>query len=264
MVPPIMPGSAAMPGAAPRRAYKRIVWAPLATLVVLVILLLEGPALLRASGIAHLLPRWPIESVSITGEIYQISHAKLSGAINNVLDTDFFGLDVGSVRDVALNVPWVEEVSVRKVWPDRLVVQVRERQAAARWQTGGLVGVDGERFDPGPGKHLETLPLLYGPKGTANAVLARYRALSLELAPIGERITGLTLDPRSGWRVVLESQLELALGHDVSDESLGELAARLPSLLGTRFADAARIDLRYTNGFAVRWRTATATTETQQ
>jgi cell division protein FtsQ len=260
--PPPTPTVTGTPSSGPSR--RRLALAPIATFAVLVVVLLEGPALLRMSGLTNLLPQWSIESVSVTGDLYQVSREELTTAITEAVDTDFFGIDVGMVRDVALQVPWVEEVSVRKVWPGKLHVQVRERRPAARWQAGGLIDVKGAPFSPGQGKDLKQLAILNGPDGTQAEMLERLRVLTTLVAPLGQRISVLRLDRASGWRIELESGLTLVAGHDIDDASLGRLARQLQAALGSRFADAARIDLRYANGFAVRFKDAPLKLETDQ
>lgn len=248
----VRPARPSRPGAGARRHW--VVLAPLASLVVLVVALLEGPRLLGTSWLAEVLPQWPIESVQVTGDLQQVSREELSAAINGSLRGDFFRVDVGAVRAVALALPWVEEVAVRKLWPGKLHVQVREREAAARWAQGGLLDASGERFHPRGGIGLEALPLLSGPPSSEQRLLARHRALSSALAPLGLAVRELELDPRSGWRLRLGDELTLMLGHDVDAGRLERLAARLPGVLGERLAQAEVIDLRYANGFAVRWR----------
>ena len=75
----------------PRR---RFALAPVLTFLVLVIALLEGPALARATGLSALLPQWNIKSVSITGDLYQISRDALREAITEGIEDDFFATDV--------------------------------------------------------------------------------------------------------------------------------------------------------------------------
>ena len=245
-VPQVMPDAEK-----PRR---RFALTPALTFFVMVIALLEGPALARATGLSALLPQWGITSVSITGDLYQSSRDALREAITEGIEDDFFATDVGEVRKIALGVAWVDEVSVRKVWPGKLHVQVRERQAAARWHSGGLVDIDGAWFHPGGGKGLERLPVLCGPDGTSEEMLKRLRVLSGILAPVGQDVVRLELNRASGWQIELADGLTLLAGHDFPDSALNKIARALPSMLGDRFAEAENIDLRYTNGFAVRFK----------
>ena len=171
---------------------------------------------------------------------------------------------MGEVRKIALGVAWVDEVSVRKVWPGKLHVQVRERQAAARWHAGGLVDIDGAWFHPGGGKGLERLPVLRGPDGTSVEMLKRLRVLSAILAPVGQDVVRLELNRASGWQIELAGGLTLVAGHDFPDSALNKIAQALPSMLGDRFADAENIDLRYANGFAVRFKPTELAMETSR
>lgn len=223
-----------------------------------------GAALLVLTGVVlggfgtsyfqQLRPHWPIESVAVTGELRQVSRTDLEAAIGTSLATDFFQVDVDALRAAALALPWVEDATVRRVWPNHVEVKVRERQAAARWVAGGLVDTGGELFHPLGGRGLSLLPLLAGPQGSEALLLERYRALTDDLQPLEQRIVKVTLDTRNNWSVELESGLELVFGQRVL--ALGPTAAALRRALGERMTQARRIDLRYANGFAVRWEAA--------
>ena len=82
------------------------------------------------------------------------------------------------------------------------------------------------------------------------------------LAPI----TGLDLDARGGWRVRLADGAVIVLGHGQDAAALASFAHAASVLLESRPHGFERADLRYANGFAVRWRpepdAGTALTET--
>ena len=198
-------------GAIQRR--RRFALAPVLTFLILVIVLLEGPALARATGLSALLPQWDIKSVSVTGDLYQISRDALREAITEGLEDDFFATDVGEVRKIALDVAWVDEVSVRKVWPGKLHVQVRERQAAARWHSGGLVDAEGEWFNPGAGKGLERLPVRTGRMGQLEKCSSASKSKRHASAD-RTGIARLKLNRASGWQVETAGGLTLVAGHD--------------------------------------------------
>ncbi|MEM7405967.1 MAG: FtsQ-type POTRA domain-containing protein [Pseudomonadota bacterium] len=201
--------------------------------------------------IEQLRPHWPIESVAVTGELRQVSRTDLEAAIGTSLATDFFEVDVGALRAAALALPWVEDASVRRVWPNHVEVNVRERQVAARWVAGGLIDTNAQLFHPLGGRGLSLLPLLEGPDGSEAQLLERYRTLVVQLQPLEQRVVRVTLDKRDNWTVELESGLQMVLGQQVT--ALASTAMALRRALGARLTEAERIDLRYANGFAVRW-----------
>ncbi|NKC16135.1 MAG: FtsQ-type POTRA domain-containing protein [Gammaproteobacteria bacterium] len=238
---------------APRELWRLMPFMPLAGLALLGVILAEGPALARLTGLSAFLPRWPIEAVTVTGEMRQVSRDELTARIAATLSDDFFSVDVRAIRVVAAELPWIEEVAVRKIWPDKLHVQVRERQAVARWDSGGLIAADGTLFFPKHGHGIDVLPVLAGPDGTQRSAQRRLLELRSDLGAMGLTITRVVLDPHSGMNVWLNEELELVLGHDFSRPRLREMAMRIPAMLGDRLSRVARIDLRYANGFAVRW-----------
>ena len=200
----------------------------------------------------------PIASVRIAGEFVNVSRESLQGVINGFLPSGFLRLDVEAVREAAAGLPWVRRVSVRRVWPDSLHVAVVERVAVARWNDGAYLEADATGFMPA-GKTLdESLPRLSGPDGAESKVLERYQALVQFLAPLETTVRSVSLDRRGSWRVALATGLVLELGRAENLETIAPYLASLREILGRRYADAAQVDVRYQNGFAVKWRAPVA------
>ena len=92
---------------------------------------------------------FPIKAVTITGarELTEGEILKLAGVgpRNSLLF-----LDVAAVRARLKAVPLIKEASVSKLYPNRLLVEVEERQPAALWQKDGVVAIvaaDGTPID---------------------------------------------------------------------------------------------------------------------
>ena len=198
----------------------------------------------------------PIRSVRIGGDLAHVARADLERRVGAHLAADFFRVDVDAVAETARAMPWVAEVSVRRVWPDSLHIAVIEREAVARWGPGGLVATSGEVFDPGE-SDLPGLPLLDGPAGSAPLLLETWRRVSRIIGDgagaMGGGPRALALSARGIWRVECMNGMRIVLGRDQLDE-LEELRAVFDRLLGARASEIAAVDLRYTNGFAVRWK----------
>lgn len=68
----------------------------------------------------------------------------------------FFGVDMAAAQSRVESLSWVDRAVVRRLWPDRIVVQIIERQPYALWQHEGkiqVVDVSGEViFDANPTK----------------------------------------------------------------------------------------------------------------
>jgi cell division protein FtsQ len=141
------------------------------------------------------------------------------------------------------------------VWPDVLHVTVTEERALARWLDEGLVNPAGQVFYPAERTaELHKLPLLEGPPHTSVQVMSAFVKFSGQLAPLGLGIVRLSMDARRAWRLTLSNGMELTLGRKDSERQMERFARFYPVTLDGRIADVKEVDLRYANGFAVKWR----------
>ena len=134
------------------------------------------------------------------------------------------------------------------------IVRVTEQQALARWGKTALVNMRGELFEPQMDESLKRLPLLRGPRETNRMVAEQYVAMQGMLKPLGLTITHLSLNERRALSMRLDNGLKLGLGRQDTDLRLLRFVRVYPQVLEPRLATIDSIDLRYTNGFAVRWR----------
>ncbi len=209
----------------------------------------------------------PIRHVQVEGEFRHLSTAALHAALAGPASGGFFNVDVRAVKQAAEALPWVDRASVRRVWPDTLRVHVVEQQPLARWRDGSsdtaLVNPRGELFSPAPTTvaELTALPLFFAPEASAAPQLvARYARLRDNLAALGLGLRELGFDRRRAWRLTLDNGVQLLLGRVADDAVLRRFTLAWPQALAAHAAQIERIDLRYTNGFAVRWKAGTAPT----
>ena len=195
----------------------------------------------------------PLKQVKLEGPFEHVSAAQLHEVIAPQAQGGFFNVSVADVIEALNAMPWVDRVGVRREWPDTLHVTVTEQQALARWGGGGLVNVRGERFTPAQGGDMAGLVELDGPAGTERLMAQRYRGIAPRLAASGIGLKRLVLTPRRAWELELDNGLIVALGR-------GDVALRLARLtrfyprLAAELDRVRRVDMRYTNGFAVQWR----------
>lgn len=197
----------------------------------------------------------PLKTVRVEGAFTHVSKQELQQAVTDAVSGGFLTVNVAAIRAAAQRLPWVRDASVRRVWPDALRVNVTEQIPVANWGGQGLVNADGEIFTPPAASFPPNLPELRGPQGSAPAVLAQYRAMDKTLAPLGLRIARLELDERRAWRATLDNGMELMLGRADAYARLLRFAQVYHGLLAAQAPRVARVDLRYSNGLAVRWKT---------
>lgn len=199
----------------------------------------------------------PIRAVKVEGRFTHVTAQALQQAVADAATGGFLSVDVDAIRRAALSLPWVHSVGVRRVWPDTLRLTVTEQIAVARWGEQGLINSDGDVFTPDPSSFPPGLPELRGPAGTEDAVLSQYRAMNQALAPLKLRITRLELDERRAWRLYMGGGMELVLGREQAEARLQRFINIYPALQAAEPPGIARVDMRYSNGFALQRKIAT-------
>lgn len=200
----------------------------------------------------------PIASVRIEGQFTHVTARELEHTLANVARGNFISVNVDAIRKAAQTLPWVNTVTVHRVWPDTLRIKVSEQVAVANWgevgaeQDSGLLNNSGKLFTPARTTFPDGLPEIRGPRGTHGTLLAHYHAMSQTLVPLGLHVQRLTQDERRAFHLTLDNGITLVLGRADSYARLMRFVHVWPSLQA-RESQLALIDLRYSNGFAVRW-----------
>jgi len=171
-----------------------------------------------------------------------------------------FTADLAQARHAFESLPWVRTASVRRQWPDRLVVRLEEHRALARWNDEGgnrFVSLLGEAFNaPGEAELGRALPLLSGPEGSEREVARHYGAFRERLAAIGKDPKVVMLSARQAWTVRLADGMVLEIGREQQGSTvlsrLERFVAQYATTVGRIAARVEVVDLRYPNGFAAR------------
>ena len=196
----------------------------------------------------------PLRTVRVQGQLAHVTPADIRAAVAPYAKQGFLNVDTVAVRNALEKVPWIYSAQVTRSWPDALLVTIQEQQVLARWGAGGLVNVEGEVFLPQQPFAAPALPLLQGPSGTSAMLATQYAELQRVLAPLALKIAQVTVDERRSWSLTLADGVRLMLGRSDHAARMTRFVLAYPQVLAPRIATVARVDLRYTNGFAVQWR----------
>lgn len=216
------------------------------------LLLLAMPVLAVVNGWIGA-DRWPIRTLALQAPLKLVDEATLRTTIAPLAQGGFFAVDPVAIREAVAALPWVDEVDVRKRWPDRLEVRLTELRPYAHWGEDRLLSDDGRLFVLPPG--LATpLPRFDAADGRVAEVIAFHREARPVLVRVGSDIREVRLSARGGWSLTTAEGLHVELGRHDALERLSRFARLLPTL-GRDPAGRVlqRADLRYTNGFALTW-----------
>ena len=69
------------------------------------------------------------------------------------------------------------------------------------------------------------------------------------------RIAALRLDERGAWELDLDSGVTVRLGRRQVDERIDRFIRTASQVIAHRMTEVTYVDMRYSNGFAIGWRT---------
>lgn len=197
----------------------------------------------------------PVQVVGVEGELRHMERDDLKLAIAPLVRQGLFGVDVEEVRRQVLALPWVEEVTVRRIWPDKLEISIKEFEPLARWRDASLVDARGTAFTPKADEIPLGLPRLWGPEGDEQRVTERYLEMFAQLKMLELDIVALRLNERRSWSMELRGGLMVELGQRDLERRFRKLLRIYPQLMERRTGKMLKIDFRYPNGVAVTWST---------
>lgn len=204
---------------------------------------------------------FPIHIVRVFG-VNHIAQRDLQFSIRPLVARGFFGIRIDQIRNQLLQQPWAEDVFVRRDWPDVVNVTIIEKQAVALWNKELLLSRSGHLYQPARSTYPNDLPNFAGPSGTQAVLLENYYDINRILLPLHAKITSLEMTSDLNWRILLDNGVNLQVGDTDILERVKHLVRVYPSIVGDHAKDVEYIDLRYSNGVAVRWKGAAKTHQT--
>ena len=134
-------------------------------------------------------------------------------------------LNAADVRDRLKAVPLVREASVRKLFPDRLMIDVEERQPFGLWQKDGKVAIiaaDGTAIDEMRDDRFADLPFVVG-EG-ANDRIAEFATLLDAAGDMRGKIRAGVLVSGRRWNLKMVNGVEVKLPEIAPQKAVAALA----------------------------------------
>jgi cell division protein FtsQ len=192
-----------------------------------------------------------IEDVRVSGnretsEIDILERLGLDGT------TSLVALDVKEAREKLSDLPWVEDVSVRKIYPGTIEITLKEREAFAIWQHGtdlSLIERNGSVIAPLRDNKFSTLPLFVG--RDAETAAADFAAEFDSWPEIKTRVKAYVRVSGRRWDLRLDNGIVVKLPEHNVPRAMDVLAT-LEAEQGILERDIAAVDLRLEDRTTVR------------
>ena len=197
--------------------------------------------------------RWPVRYLTLEAPFVHVHAAQVRAVAAPLLARGFFAIDLNQVQRAVAALPWVASAQVRKRWPDTVTIRIAERAPWARWTGGRLIATDGTVFSVPDAATLGGLPQLAGPDARLADVIAFYRVAAAACAAHGLHVAAVDLTGRGSYALTLAGGARISVGHEQPTRRLARFLAVWPQLASAHPQGFEYADLRYTNGFAVKW-----------
>lgn len=195
----------------------------------------------------------PVKRVQVVSKLKHVNQGELQNVIAPMVDSGLLGIDVQQIRTDIEQIAWVDKADVRIVWPDGIRIQITEQAPIARWGKAALLNANGDVFTPKLKQgDFQNLAQLTGPKGQQRKVINQYLLFREVLQGRGLQVAKITLDDRRSWSIETEQGVELRFGKGEIQEKMSRFLKGYDKKLAEQFGQVAYVDLRYTNGFAVK------------
>ena len=215
--------------------------------------------------------RFPMKQINIQGDLHYTEPVQISRAISKVASTNILRIDIAKAAQAAEALPWVDDVVVKRRWPDTLDVYVNERVIRARWNNDewlDQVGTPIRLLD----YQNSDLPRLRGSRGSEQEMLANTQNWGSIFEAVDLKLVEIMKSSTESWSVLLRATDDIATasGPEAENESepaefLVRLGSDNPRYQALRFTHLykelfqpvnqtiAAVDMRFPDGVSVQW-----------
>ncbi|MBW5802359.1 FtsQ-type POTRA domain-containing protein [Coxiella endosymbiont of Ornithodoros amblus] len=196
----------------------------------------------------------PFRQIKITVSSDHIKMVELKDIVVHHIQGGFFSFNASTLQTALMSLPWVHNMSVRRIWPNELEIQVEEQRPIARWNQNELITQKGEIFSPPLATIPQNIPQLSGPNNSEENVLNQFQQFSQLLIPFHAVVTALSLTKRGAWSLILNGHAQIFLGDKNIDQRFKQFVHLYPKIIGENINRVEYVDLRYSNGLAIQWK----------
>jgi cell division protein FtsQ len=195
----------------------------------------------------------PIRTIQLSGTFQYIDQKEIESTVQQFLGEGFFSLDIRRVQKILSDKPWTESISIRRVWPDRLKIEIIEKRPVARWDEKHLLS-DKAIVYQAKTRGFADLPLVHTSASNPGQILHLYYRLASQFAKLNETLVTVSKDSRGALDMRLENGLIIKVGRSDVERKIARFVNIYRQQIQPRQTEIQQLDLRYSNGFAVAWK----------
>ena len=205
-----------------------------------------------------------IKKVEIEGDTPFVSHARIKNILLKHVKTNFFDIDLSDTILSLDALPGITSTSIRRVWPDKLVVMLSSDIAFARSsKKNWFINPKGDLFE----SELpvdKALPIFQAPAGKIVNIIEFYNKIKDKFLKNYLYINKIYLQNTGDWEIFVEplndkylkdpKEFSIQLGHRFLDKRIDNiLQVYAAGKLNENKSSPKVVNLQYQNGFSVQW-----------
>lgn len=221
----------------------------------------EGSPWMQLPGKAAGVVGMAAQEITITGLEHHEPETLLS-AVGVQPGGSLMGFDAIQARNILQNLDWIESAKVQRLFPNQLVVEVKEREPFAIWQRGQayyVIDKSGAAMSGLEASQMVRLPLVTGEGANTAAAelinqLSAYPDIMLQVkaaARVGSRRWTLYLDngitvqlPERDWQQAIATADQLHRTQKILARGIRSLDLRLPGRVTVEVAEIAATEAK--------------------
>ncbi len=200
----------------------------------------------------------PIAQFEVSSVFVELEQKAVSKVLEPYIGQNFLSVDLREIQTALEGLAWVKSAVIKRQWPDAVAVEITEQVAVANWSHDSYINAQGDIFKPEHAVRSASRPLLIGPQDASkqdrSEMLDYIKRIAQSIEPYGLVADQLVLNERGAWTLGLKSGPMIELGADPDEFRLERSFKTFVSLDDEAKRMVERIDARYTNGVAVRWK----------
>jgi len=156
----------------------------------------------------------PVRYVRIEGAFQYIAKDKVKQVLMEQVNNGLYNADIQQIQASVNQLPWIESVRVKRVWPDAIDIRIVEQTPVVRWRDEGLLNLKGEVFVPDNISEFSQLPLVSGPVGNEKKLLEIMKGLEVALNDKQMKLVEFRVNERRAWSIKLQNGVKIILGRN--------------------------------------------------
>lgn len=201
----------------------------------------------------------PVGQVAIYGEVQHADLEKLQERALPWLDEAFWRVDLKGLKVSLEKDPWLREVTVRRIWPDQIHLELIERIPWAHWNEGYLIDKQGIGFNPSFVYNKQLGRHIYSKKDTLAEAVKFWQNLDALLKESDLQLTELRHEQRGAWQLQFNANISVLVGRDNIANRINRFLWAWQHWLAPEASQLVSVDLRYPNGLSVVWQESSLT-----